>query len=77
MSYISRDIEDGLKGLLKNNPVTALIGPRQCGKSTLAKKIISKIDKVIYLDLERPSDLAKLNDAEWFFPIIPKSLWIL
>jgi uncharacterized protein len=67
MSYISRDIEDGLKGLLKNNPVTALTGPRQCGKSTLAKKIISNLDKVVYLDLERPSDLAKLNDAEWFF----------
>ncbi len=67
MSYISRDIEDGLKGLLKNNPVTALTGPRQCGKSTLAKKIISSIDRVVYLDLERPSDLAKLNDAEWFF----------
>ena len=67
MSYISRDIEDSLKGLLKNNPVTALTGPRQCGKSTLAKKIISNLDKVVYLDLERPSDLAKLNDAEWFF----------
>jgi len=67
MKYISRHIKPELLGLLKNNPVTALIGPRQCGKSTLAKKIIADIQNVIYLDLERPSDLAKLNDAEWFF----------
>ncbi|MBE0655032.1 MAG: ATP-binding protein, partial [Bacteroidales bacterium] len=43
------------------------IGPRQCGKSTLAKTIIKDISEVIYLDLERPSDLRKLEDAEWFF----------
>jgi len=67
MKYISRHINTELQGLLKNNPVTALIGPRQCGKSTLAKKIIAGMENVIYLDLERPSDLAKLNDAEWFF----------
>jgi len=67
MKHISRHIKPELLGLLKNNPVTALIGPRQCGKSTLAKKIIADIQNVIYLDLERPSDLAKLNDAEWFF----------
>lgn len=67
MNLISRHINAELLGLLKNNPVTALIGPRQCGKSTLAKKIIADMENVIYLDLERPSDLAKLNDAEWFF----------
>ncbi|MFO8066672.1 MAG: ATP-binding protein [Bacteroidales bacterium] len=67
MNLISRHINAELIGLLKNNPVTALIGPRQCGKSTLAKKIIADMENVIYLDLERPSDLAKLNDAEWFF----------
>lgn len=67
MNPISRHINAELLGLLKNNPVTALIGPRQCGKSTLAKKIIADMENVIYLDLERPSDLAKLNDAEWFF----------
>ncbi|MDB4584198.1 ATP-binding protein, partial [Draconibacterium sp.] len=47
------------------NPVTAIIGPRQSGKSTLAKKIIAERQS-IYLDLERPSDLQKLEDPEWF-----------
>jgi uncharacterized protein len=65
--YIPRLIEDQLITALKNNPVTGIIGPRQCGKSTLAKKILEQYENVIYLDLERPSDLQKLTDAEWFF----------
>lgn len=45
----------------------ALLGPRQCGKSTLAREYISKSSDWIYLDLERPSDISKLNDPEAFF----------
>lgn len=48
-------------------PVTAVIGPRQCGKSTLVKHLMEDYpSETLYLDLERPSDLEKLNDAEWF-----------
>ena len=65
--YISRIIEKQLISTLANNPVTGIIGPRQCGKSTLAKKILEQYKNVIYLDVERPSDLQKLSDAEWFF----------
>lgn len=67
MDYIPRNIENELYTALQNTPVTALIGPRQCGKSTLAKSIIKNLPDVVYLDLERPSDLLKLEDAEWFF----------
>jgi predicted AAA+ superfamily ATPase len=48
-------------------PVTALIGPRQCGKSTLARRIVADIPNTTYLDLEKPSDQRKLDDAEFFF----------
>lgn len=64
--YISRFLEEEVKKSLRKNPVTAIIGPRQCGKSTLAKKILKEFEG-IYLDLEKPSDLQKLEDAEWFF----------
>ena len=48
-------------------PVVVLLGPRQCGKSTLAGMIISNNpNSWIYLDLERPSDLRKLDDSEHF-----------
>jgi len=65
--YISRLLEEQLISALKNNPVTGILGPRQCGKSTLAKNILKQYNSVIYLDLERPSDLQKLTDPEWFF----------
>jgi predicted AAA+ superfamily ATPase len=65
--YIPRTIENAVIESINNFPVTAVIGPRQCGKSTLVKHIISNFESnVIYLDLERPSDLQKLENAEWF-----------
>ncbi len=64
--YIPRIIESNIISALNNNPVTGIVGPRQCGKSTLAKKILEQYDHVIYLDMERPSDIQKLSDAEWF-----------
>lgn len=64
--YIPRSIEQDVLKALENNPVVAMIGPRQCGKSTLLKYLLEKYPESIYLDLERPSDLQKLDDAEWF-----------
>lgn len=47
-------------------PVVAVAGPRQVGKTTLARQIgEAQIGKqAAYLDLELDSDLSKLNDAE-------------
>lgn len=64
--YYKRIIEPGVLNSLHRNPVTAVIGPRQCGKSTLIKHLIHNRNDALYLDLERPSDLKKLDDAEWF-----------
>ncbi|MBU8893854.1 MAG: ATP-binding protein [Bacteroidales bacterium] len=75
--YVSRIIEKQLISTIANNPVTGIIGPRQCGKSTLAKKILEQYKNVIYLDLERPSDLQKLTDAEWFFSSNNDSLFCI
>ena len=64
--YVSRDIESVVLKSIANYPVTTITGPRQCGKSTLAKHLIMNWDKTVYLDLERPSDLQKLENSEWF-----------
>jgi uncharacterized protein len=65
--YYPRKIESEILQSIANNPVTAILGPRQCGKSTLAKHIAEKTGKeFLYLDLEKPSDLQKLDDPEWF-----------
>jgi len=51
---------------LHSNPAVALLGARQVGKSTAAEHIMQQFPDAIYLDLERPSDLNKLTDAEAF-----------
>lgn len=46
-------------------PVVVLVGPRQVGKTTLAKLYAESTNQsFIYLDMERPSDEDKLKDPE-------------
>ena len=61
MAYYSRFYETAIKESLKHFPVTAITGPRQCGKSTLVKHLVK--DNYIYLDLEKPSDLANFKQG--------------
>ena len=64
--YIQRSIEKSIIQSMSSAPVVAIIGPRQCGKSTLVKNMFPENANTVYLDLERPSDLSKLEDAEWY-----------
>jgi len=65
--YIKRTLEAEVADCLLDFPAVAVLGPRQCGKSTMAKAIIENFADALYLDLENPADLAKLNDPELFF----------
>lgn len=60
---IDRHIKPALSRLLDTNPAVVLIGPRQVGKTTLAREV-ARERVAVYLDLERPSDLAKITDVE-------------
>ena len=42
-------------------PVVVLTGPRQCGKTTLARQFVDS-DSVNYFDLESPPSLARLDE---------------
>jgi hypothetical protein len=53
-----------VRWLLKHNPVVAILGPRQIGKSTLARQIAQGRRNVTMFDLERPADLRRLEDPE-------------
>lgn len=46
---------------LKRSRVVALIGPRQCGKTTLARELV-KVDSTNYFDLEDPVSLSRLDE---------------
>ncbi len=49
-----------IQNALRIFPVCALVGPRQCGKTTLARSFKDRFDQVHHFDLEDPADLAKL-----------------
>jgi len=66
---IDRHLAGTVKRRLQNNPAAAILGPRQCGKTTLAGQITKRISRSVYLDLENPSDLAKLDDPLAFFSV--------
>jgi predicted AAA+ superfamily ATPase len=63
---IKRKIKKIIEKLLTNFPVVSIIGSRQVGKTTLAKDIQKNYKNSIYLDLELPSDLNKLEDPELY-----------
>jgi hypothetical protein len=65
-TYIPRLIQEEAKDCLLDFPVVTILGPRQCGKSTLAHHISIKFKNTVFLDLERPSDLRKLDEAELY-----------
>ncbi|MEE9910594.1 MAG: ATP-binding protein [Deltaproteobacteria bacterium] len=50
-----------IRRALKRSRVVVLLGPRQCGKTTLARQFISP-DSLNYFDLEDPSSLARLHE---------------
>ncbi len=64
--YLKRVAEKELNNSLKRSPAVAILGPRQCGKSTMAKSILQGQD-AIYLDLQDRADRNKLTEPELFF----------
>ncbi len=51
------------------HPIVALLGPRQCGKTTLARLLASQ-EPTTYFDLEDPSDRARLaNPMQTLAPL--------
>jgi predicted AAA+ superfamily ATPase len=50
--------------LLRHNPVVAILGARQVGKTTLAREIANTRKQAHIFDLERSQDLIRLSDPE-------------
>jgi len=75
---IARAAYPKVQELLTGFPAVALLGPRQAGKTTLARALADALpDKAVYLDLELPSDRAKLSDAELYLSAHQRQLVIL
>lgn len=66
---IRRDITQTVIDDLEQFPAVAILGPRQAGKTTLAKSVTRARSDTLYLDLERHSHLARLQDAESYLSL--------
>lgn len=73
---IKRWIEEKVQKAIACNPAVVLLGPRQVGKTTLARMITKRMDS-IYLDLESPGDLLKLQDPISFLSLHKDKLIVL
>lgn len=52
---------NALNQALTRSRAAVLIGPRQCGKTTLARELVAP-DSINYFDLEDPASLARLDE---------------
>ncbi len=57
---VPRTEQKSVELALTRFPVVTIVGPRQCGKTTLARQIVSA-DSANYFDLEDPVSLARLE----------------
>lgn len=74
MTGYTRNLERRLQHLLRQFPVVAIVGARQAGKTTLARRCCPNWH---YVDLEKPSDIDRVGfDAEFFFEQHPHSIVI-
>ncbi|MEM9986255.1 MAG: ATP-binding protein, partial [Bacteroidota bacterium] len=65
--FIPRQASETILAWANFFPAIALVGPRQVGKTSLVRHLQSVLDRPsLYLDLENPADLAKLDQPGLF-----------
>lgn len=65
MSYVKRSASNKINNLLKMFPCLVILGPRQCGKTSLVKNLLKDWK---YFDLENPQTFDKIHsDLNFFF----------
>ena len=74
---IERQLQSLIERRLLQSPAVVLLGPRQVGKTTLAKTLAARHPPAVLLDLERESDRAALQHPELFFAAHRDQLLVL
>jgi predicted AAA+ superfamily ATPase len=64
MYDVKRNIENKIISLLEQFPAVAILGARQCGKTTIAKRVAPNWQ---YIDLENPKDYDRITYDPLFF----------
>ncbi|MFZ3073839.1 MAG: ATP-binding protein [Minisyncoccales bacterium] len=72
--YIERKLEGKILRYLEKPEIIAVLGPRQCGKTTMLKKIFSGLDKADFISFEDRGALNLFNrDIEGFIDLYCKN----
>ena len=75
---IPRRLLPSLERHLRQMPAVVLLGPRQVGKTTLARQLAAKRKgQALYLDMERPADQRRLSDPDGFLRAQAEKLIII
>ncbi len=61
---VRRRYHQAVVSALQHNPICALLGPRQCGKTTLARSLVARRRDVHVFDLETASGRSRLAEPE-------------
>ena len=64
---VNRSLTKEVEKYLQIFPVVAILGSRQCGKSTLIKMLAQNRPEFIFLDMQNRSDRQKLEDPVLYF----------
>jgi predicted AAA+ superfamily ATPase len=64
---LTRHLLTDVEARLKLQPAVVLLGPRQVGKTTLARQVAAARPDAVFLDLEAPRDRARLANPDLFF----------
>ena len=74
---IPRKLMTHIRERLQHMPAVVILGPRQVGKTTLAKYIVSDYPNAQFLDLENNQDRQILQEPELFLPFQREKLVII
>ena len=74
---IERSVTTAIEHALSDQAAVAIIGPRQVGKTTLARKIADSLPASLYLDLEAREDRDRLAEPTLFLRQYENSLVVL
>lgn len=66
-----------IKASLENFPVVGILGPRQVGKTTLAKQLGTLYPDSVYFDFENPDHLVRMSNPTLFLRPLQDQLVIL